>query len=274
MKAKKISLYYGIFLSVFTCVMGVLFIVQAVSILADGGWIQGAYTRELVAERLFPVSIPFYIWIIAVIVGLVLSIIDPVKMRNVNKINERVTRDRLSARLPEGSGEEYDNGIKQIQTQKRSRTIVYTVCAALCFASAIACAVYLLTPANFVASGISEAMLTMLIHVGPWLLVAFGCCIGMTLFEKYSLLREITVLKSIISSNKGNPIVKANKPQIKILQAVKPFWNKNKLYIIWAVRGAFLILAVTFILLGIFNEGARDVLIKAINICTECIGLG
>ena len=42
MKAKQIRLYYGIFLSVFTCIMGVLFIVQAVSILADGGWIQGA----------------------------------------------------------------------------------------------------------------------------------------------------------------------------------------------------------------------------------------
>ena len=34
------------------------------------------------------------------------------------------------------------------------------------------------------------------------------------------------------------------------------------------------VVAVTFIVVGIFNGGANDVLIKAINICTECIGLG
>ena len=106
MKAKQIRLYYGIFLSVFTCIMGVLFIVQAVSILADGGWIQGAFTREIVAERLFPISIPFYIWIAAVAAGLVLSYLYPVKTRSVNKISERATQKRLSLRLPQGVGEE------------------------------------------------------------------------------------------------------------------------------------------------------------------------
>ena len=34
------------------------------------------------------------------------------------------------------------------------------------------------------------------------------------------------------------------------------------------------VLAVTFLFLGIFNGGANDVLLKAINICTECIVLG
>ncbi len=32
--------------------------------------------------------------------------------------------------------------------------------------------------------------------------------------------------------------------------------------------------ALVFLVLGIRNGGLRDVLIKAINICTECIGLG
>ena len=35
-----------------------------------------------------------------------------------------------------------------------------------------------------------------------------------------------------------------------------------------------LIMAVVLILLGIMNGGLYDVLVKAINICTECIGLG
>lgn len=32
--------------------------------------------------------------------------------------------------------------------------------------------------------------------------------------------------------------------------------------------------AILFIVLGVMNGGLRDVLVKAINICTECIGLG
>ena len=40
------------------------------------------------------------------------------------------------------------------------------------------------------------------------------------------------------------------------------------------VRIVILFTAVVFIVLGVMNGGLRDVLIKAINICTECIGLG
>lgn len=39
-------------------------------------------------------------------------------------------------------------------------------------------------------------------------------------------------------------------------------------------RITVLCLGVLFIILGTMNGGARDVLVKAINICTECIGLG
>lgn len=40
------------------------------------------------------------------------------------------------------------------------------------------------------------------------------------------------------------------------------------------VRVALFAVAVLFVVLGVTNGGMSDVLIKAINICTECIGLG
>ena len=40
------------------------------------------------------------------------------------------------------------------------------------------------------------------------------------------------------------------------------------------VQLCLFILALVFILLGVLNGGWYDVLVKAINICTECIGLG
>ena len=47
----------------------------------------------------------------------------------------------------------------------------------------------------------------------------------------------------------------------------------NKILLIVA-RCVVGVVAITFIFVGIFNGGANDVLVKAINICTECLGLG
>ena len=41
-----------------------------------------------------------------------------------------------------------------------------------------------------------------------------------------------------------------------------------------AVKIAVLVAAVIFVIAGIFNGSMEDMLIKAINICTECVGLG
>lgn len=40
------------------------------------------------------------------------------------------------------------------------------------------------------------------------------------------------------------------------------------------IRAALIVLAALLIVAGILNGGLRDVLYKAKNICTECIGLG
>ena len=40
------------------------------------------------------------------------------------------------------------------------------------------------------------------------------------------------------------------------------------------VRISLFLIAAVFIIWGVFNGGLYDVFVKAINICTECIGLG
>lgn len=40
------------------------------------------------------------------------------------------------------------------------------------------------------------------------------------------------------------------------------------------MRKILILLAIALIAIGVLNGGARDVLVKAVNICTECIGLG
>ena len=41
-----------------------------------------------------------------------------------------------------------------------------------------------------------------------------------------------------------------------------------------ALQIALIGIAIGLIVVGVFNGSARDVLYKAINICTECVGLG
>ena len=41
-----------------------------------------------------------------------------------------------------------------------------------------------------------------------------------------------------------------------------------------AIAAVVCTISVVYLMVGIFNGGARDVFIKAVNICTECIGLG
>ena len=48
----------------------------------------------------------------------------------------------------------------------------------------------------------------------------------------------------------------------------------NNRITVWVVRGIVIVIGVSFIIAGALNGGADDVVTKAINICTECIGLG
>ena len=54
----------------------------------------------------------------------------------------------------------------------------------------------------------------------------------------------------------------------------RPVWHKSQLKNLALIRTALLAAAAGFIIAGIINGSATDMLIKAIKICTECVGLG
>lgn len=271
-KAGRIRLYYGIFLSVFTIAVGVLFAVQSLRIFFGGGAAQGAYTRQIVEEYLFPVSIPFYIWIAAIVAGYVLSVLFPCAKKTVRKVDERKILKRLRTKLPaERDGFAADFSV--IEREEKNRKTVWYVCAAVCFACAVIAAVYLLNPNNFPAESINGDMFRMMLVVLPCVLAAFACCVGATAYETYSARRELVAVKRVIAASRG---VRAQEQPVSA-------WTARRQRVaaaltsgrgLMAIRIGVFALAVVFIVLGICNQGMRDVLIKAINICTECIGLG
>ena len=56
----------------------------------------------------------------------------------------------------------------------------------------------------------------------------------------------------------------------------KPYqYQKNNYkFVLNIARSVIILIAVALIIVGSFDGSAKDMLQKAINICTECIGLG
>ena len=86
-------------------------------------------------------------------------------------------------------------------------------------------------------------------------------------------LLAMSVIITIICAISGVRDENADKPVLKIDVGN----NTNGAVSVPAiniVRAVVLVLAIAFIVVGIFNGSMSDVFIKASKICTECIGLG
>ena len=84
----------------------------------------------------------------------------------------------------------------------------------------------------------------------------------------------ITLVMALVGILLGIRDEKLGKPVkgIEMKKRTKPATNGIKPVTI--VRLAILVIAIAFIIIGIVNGSARDVLFKAVTICTECVGLG
>ena len=97
-------------------------------------------------------------------------------------------------------------------------------------------------------------MAQMLRHVAPWACAALAAIFCCERIDAKIALREIEPARLA-------PRRQAEPPARRMLP-------------VGIIRGALFAAAAALIALGILNGGMRDTLVKAINICTECIGLG
>ena len=83
-----------------------------------------------------------------------------------------------------------------------------------------------------------------------------------------SVLLGIVFITSIIGVVAPSAQVKQNAVKTPYTQKAPAHPKKGR------IQAIVMITAVVFIVLGVLNGGLYDVFVKAINICTECIGLG
>ncbi len=274
---KTVRLCYGIALSLMTAVTGALFIWQTLDIYLSGG--SRPFTREIVLERLNRIAPAFWIWVVMVAVGFIIWEVFAVSYKRAPLKDDCYALRRLKKRVPEKVDESGLASLKAVKRGELINLIVKLCAAALCLAGVAYGIAYLATASNFPKTDVNGEMLNMAAHLAPCVFAALLILCGVTLYLSLSAKKQLPHVKQIIASAKADEKNGVKAVYVTGNTAVADLYGRwkalsNHKYFILGVRIAIAVFAVTFIILGIVNGNMRAILIKAINICTECIGLG
>lgn len=285
---KIIMLAVGSALGVLTVICGALIIWQVVSIYggASGGSI---FTRANVGAALKRIAPALWLWLALAVVAFGVGIYCNITEK-IGKLDIRTNLYRLRRRVPKcaanaasGNGE-YAEAAKTVHRENVIKIILWCVCGAIALSGVIYALVYLCNPANFptraTKSNVLAEIVRLIKHFIPFVTWTFLFACGIGVYEKFSAQKQIPHLKKLAdypaseygSCDSGCPHNKICAISAKARgNRFLALLNKHKVNIVRIAVGC---VAVAFIVAGVFNRGASDVLQKAINICTECIGLG
>ncbi len=265
------------------CVLiAILLASSAVRIFIDGSAYQAAghpsewiYTREKAAAALMPILPLFLLSFAMTVYSLVKDIKDEEADKPVQDVER--ARDLVCARVAQPSEEM----AKERALQKKLQLggwIGFAVCM-------IPILLYITNGAHFAltdAEGLDHSIVSMVAFVVPWTVIGLACLVVATVLQGRSIQREAdaaTALMKEAAAAKAAEAASADASAAKAPAAAKagaPLYNTSpetaRRRVI--IRRVLLVAAVIFVVLGVQNGSMKDVLVKAIRICTECVGLG
>jgi len=217
------------------------------------------FTPERIAGQFARIALPFFGSIGFMIAGLVLGMKDPAADTPVNDIE--CTRDLLASQVKETT----DDIRKERSLQKKylaAGWILFGMCM-------IPVLIYVVNPAHFPADGLEQMFSSLLLGILPWTFLGLAIVLFFSFLRSRSMAREVSLLKECAAGER-KVTVAASEASV---QEDVPDGRKKSRLVMW-VRVIVLAAAVAMIIAGALNGSLRDVLIKAINLCTECVGLG
>ena len=213
--------------------------------------LEPVYTREIVAEKAAPLAPLFFTAVGLMIAGLVLGIKD----ENADKAvrDSELNRDLIIARVAQPT--------QVMRKAKKAQRLLLAAGWGVFFLCMLPIVKYVADPAHFPQEDL-EGMFHGLLRVFlPWTAVGLGVLVVFSLLRERYVLREIEAAKERIKEEKETGI---NAEPKNVSQQKNP----------GVLQIVLIVAAIGFIIAGVLNGSARDVLYKAINICTECVGLG
>ncbi len=276
---KTVRLVYEVIFGIYTAVVAALLIWQTVDLYRTGKASASGviYSRQIVGERLMRLSPALWIWVALVIVGFGLGIAFATKQR-VSKPDMRYSLYCLKKRVSVRNPESMSASVQVVRREETVLRILWLIVGAVGLAGTIYGIVYLCMPSHFPKTDVTHEMLAMAKNILPWVTWTFLLACGVGIYERFSARKQLPEVKKLVAASKSGDAVAV--PASNVAGRVRTKAATNKFlrflyaYRVWIARAVVGCVAIAFVIAGAFNGGARDVLIKAINICTECIGLG
>lgn len=257
-KLRKLHLIYGIVLSVIIIVTGICFIVSCIDIYKSG---MRPFTYESISTHFMAIIVPVVLCIVGIVGGMIVSCFPLEKPKIKGFIDTGITLKKMSAKIDISKCDNEAQG--KITRERKIRKYSNYLCIDAIVVSLVISLIYVLNKSNFPAIDINAEMVNAMLFVIPCAIVSIASIYANVMICSASIVRELDVVKASFKTAKKDEI-----------SSQQPAVSSQHEKILLGVRLTIFVLAVAFIVIGIFNGGMADVLQKAINICTECIGLG
>lgn len=250
-RIKRIHLIYGIVLSILLVTAGFCLINGCLSIYHSGSQ---PFSREAVAEAFHPIRIPVSLCLLMIVGGFLLNLVLPLpSSRPIGGREEALTLKRLHSKTDLNK---CDQSLRNsILAQQRLRKTLNLITLIVTAAGSVIFLIYALNGSHFHASQINDSMIRAMMVLLPCMAVPFAWAVFAAYRCRSSIHREIELVKQISCS----------KEHIQEHDAA----DRRML-----VRRIIFIVGIAFLVFGFISGGTTDVLTKAVNICTECVGLG
>lgn len=253
-KVKKIHLIYGCIATVLIIALAIALMVSCWQIYQSGSH---PYTRASVGAKLQQIAVLIYLAAAVIVGGFAMNLLLPLERKKTKAI-----RDELATmnKLAKKAGLPSDEESAALKREEKLRKLWPLITGVNYAALLIYPAIYMFNTDHFPGSDPTAEIMKAALIVLPLALIGLALCHVCSTITTASIVRQTEIYKQMIAAKKGQEVVASEK--------------EKKALPINVIRWAVLVIAVVFIVVGIFNGSAEDVLTKAIKICTECIGLG
>ena len=260
-KTKKIVyLVYGILLSLLLVISGILLMISCYNIYQLG---DRPFTPASISEAFSTIQAILYITIGGIAIGALLKVFLPLDEPKFKaNISPITTLKRLEDKYDLAACEKED--VATYKKAKNIRLICKITAIVFCLILSLPTLIIALLPASYTMD-YNPSVINLCYLIIPSFIVCALIALAYVYSNDILINTQISSLKALIAEGK---VQKSEKNECTACQR-----RKERYHITYA-RIIISVVAIVFIILGIFNGGMADVLSKAINICTECIGLG
>ena len=256
MKNKRIHQIYGIILSIAAIIAGLCLMVACVDIYQSG---DHPFSPEAVAGAFSGIAIPVYLCLALILGGWILDGLFPSPKKKA--LPEKQYAAILSRLHSKADLTLCPQELRaDIEAQQKKRKLHRIICAAVLIICSAVFLCYGANGQNFDKADITGSMIRAMYWFIPCLLLPFGYGIFTAYYCRSSMQMEIALVKKAI----------ADGAQAATASTV-PAKRNDPLAIL---RWALLAVGIGIMIYGFIAGGTIDVLTKAVNICTECVGLG